>query len=105
MMALLGQWRYLKFGLVGASGTLVNLGVLYACQEWLLQSIEPTQRLYASLALAILLATVNNFVWNRRWTWQDRLQHSTTGELRQFARYCLASWLGTCVQYVLCYHV
>jgi putative flippase GtrA len=101
MTAWLARWRYLKFGLVGASGTVVNLGVLYVCQELLLQSIEPTQRLYASLALAILLATVNNFFWNRRWTWQDRLTQSATGELRQFARYCLASWLGTCVQYVL----
>ena len=25
----LDQWRYLKFGLVGASGTVVNLAVLY----------------------------------------------------------------------------
>jgi len=54
------RWRYLKFGVVGASGTLVNLLVLYLAQEFFLASIEPaTQRLYASLACAIGLATVN----------------------------------------------
>ena len=68
----LDRWRYLKFGLVGASGTVVNLAVLYLCQEWLLQGIEATQRLYASLVLAIALATLNNFFWNRLWTWSDR---------------------------------
>ena len=101
LMVLLSQWRYLKFGLVGASGTLVNLGVLYACQEFVLQGIEATQRLYASLAVAIFLATVNNFFWNRRWTWRDRLLANPSSAVRQFVRYGLASWLGTCVQYVL----
>ena len=97
----LTRWRYIKFGLVGASGTVVNLGVLYLCQEFVLQSIDATQRLYASLALAIVLATVNNFYWNRRWTWRDRTLASSGHTLQQFLRYCLASWLGTCVQYVL----
>lgn len=99
----LDRWRYLKFGLVGASGTVVNLAVLYLCQEWLLQGIEATQRLYASLVLAIALATLNNFFWNRLWTWSDRHgdDAASPGLGRQLLRYCLASWLGTAVQYVL----
>ena len=97
----LAKWRYLKFGLVGASGTLVNLGVLFVCQEFVLQSIDATQRLYASLALAIVLATVNNFYWNRRWTWRDRALGASVSTWHQLMRYALASWLGTCVQYVL----
>ena len=98
----MSRWRYLKFGVVGASGTLVNLLVLYLAQEFFLASIEPaTQRLYASLACAIGLATVNNFVWNRRWTWQDRQSQWRGTVAGQFARYALASWLGTSVQYIL----
>ena len=99
----LDQWRYLKFGVVGASGTGVNLAVLYLCQEWLLQGIDATQRLYASLLLAIALATLNNFFWNRLWTWSDRQGDGVAGPSvsRQLLRYCLASWLGTAVQYVL----
>lgn len=99
---LFERWRYLKFGLVGASGTFVNLGVLYVCQEFLLASlISPEQRLYASLACAILLATVNNFVWNRLWTWRDRQSEWHGSITTQFVRYGLASWLGTSVQYIL----
>lgn len=96
------HWRYIKFGLVGASGTVVNLLVLYLAQEFLLAAIEPAaQRLYASLACAIGLATVNNFYWNRRWTWQDRQSQWRGSVAGQFMRYALASWLGTSVQYIL----
>lgn len=99
---LLTRWRYIKFGLVGASGTVVNLAVLYVCQEFLLASITSgEQRLYASLAIAIFLATVNNFAWNRLWTWRDRHAEFHGGIGTQFVRYGLASWLGTSVQYIL----
>jgi hypothetical protein len=68
------RWRYARFAVVGASGTVVNMLVLYVLQEWLLRGIEPApQRLYLSLAGAIALATVNNFCWNSWWTWSDRL--------------------------------
>lgn len=109
------RFRYVKFGLVGASGTLVNLVVLFGAQEVLFSAIaDPRSRLYASLALAIAIATVNNFSWNRLWTWSDRLHAESPGpraELnsqstvaalgRQFARYALASWLGIALQYSL----
>ena len=35
------QRRFLKFGTVGASGTLVNLGMLYLAQEYLFRAIQP----------------------------------------------------------------
>lgn len=99
---VLARWRYIKFGLVGASGTVVNLVVLYLCQEFLLATISSgEQRLYASLAIAILLATLNNFAWNRLWTWRDRQAEFHGGIATQFVRYGLASWLGTSVQYIL----
>ena len=100
--------RYIKFGLVGASGTLVNMVVLYVSQEHLLAVIaEPRQRLYGSLAIAIGVATVNNFTWNRLWTWADRkiahdtIQPGRLNVLVQLGRYSLASWLGIALQYGL----
>jgi putative flippase GtrA len=113
---LLVEWlkgfRYIKFGLVGASGTVVNLAVLYTAHEYLFRAIEaPGSKPYASLALAIAVATVNNFSWNRLWTWADRLQlsHERSGRkspasgvlLRQFGLYTLASWFGIALQYGL----
>ncbi len=108
-------FRYIKFGLVGASGTVVNMVILFVAQEYLFAAISaPRNRLYASLALAIAVATVNNFTWNRLWTWADRLRQaaaqaspSSSGPsgtgllLGQFGRYALASWLGIALQYGL----
>lgn len=107
--------RYIKFGLVGVSGTVVNMAVLYLAQEYLFAAIgAPRTRLYASLALAIAVATVNNFTLNRLWTWADRRgdampqarqrqvpQTGTSVFLVQFGRYALASWLGIALQYGL----
>jgi dolichol-phosphate mannosyltransferase len=106
-------FRYIKFGIVGASGTVVNMAVLYLAQEHLFAAIAaPRQRLYASLALAIAIATVNNFTWNRLWTWSDRVrvalqQHAHLAQVPfsvmagQFGRYATASWLGIGLQYGL----
>ena len=98
--------RYVRFGLVGASGTVVNMAVLYLAQEVLFKGLaDPRQRLYVSLALAIFVATINNFTWNRIWTWADRklamVYAPGPGLPGLFARYALASWLGIALQYGL----
>lgn len=70
VLGTLLRHRFTKFGIVGFSGTIVNLLVLYTNQEILLRSIYPQERrLSYSLTIAILVATVNNFSWNRYWTW------------------------------------
>ena len=108
---LLGM-RYIKFGMVGASGTVVNIAVLYLGHEYVFQSLEgPQGKPYASLALAIAVATVNNFTWNRLWTWADRVQQMpseagidplpSTSLTVQLFQYALASWFGIGLQYVL----
>jgi putative flippase GtrA len=104
-------FRYIRFGLVGASGTVVNLAVLYTAHEYLFSAIEPSgSKPYFSLALAIAIATINNFTWNRLWTWSDRLhatsaQHEESISLRrllpQLGQYATASWLGILLQYAL----
>ena len=108
-------FRYIKFGLVGASGTVVNMVVLYLGQEYLFQFIQGERsRLYASLALAIAVATLTTFTWNRLWTWADRIRaaqvHAATqGNTRstlhtwltQLSQYAVASWFGIALQYGL----
>ena len=94
---------------------LLGLVVLYSAHEYLFSALEPSgSKPYASLALAIAVATANNFTWNRLWTWSDRLgdaagharpgQAAQTGAavfLAQFWRYTLASWFGIALQYGL----
>ena len=104
-------FRYVRFGLVGASGTVVNLVVLYLSHEYLFRAIEPVgSKPYFSLALAIAISTVNNFTWNRLWTWSDRVHATSVQEgerLRkrslaaQFGQYAMASWFGILLQYGL----
>ncbi len=91
--------RFLKFGTVGASGTVVNIGVLYMAQEFLFNSVQTTEiRLNLSLALAIFLATLNNFFWNRLWTWADRKPHHHLSLPTQFGQYSLACSLSIILQ-------
>lgn len=95
-------WRFIKFGMVGASGTVINIAVLFLSQEHLLRGIDDFHtRLNWSIALAISCATVNNFFWNRRLTWHDR-RHDANGPIPLlFAKYVLAAGLSIAVQSLL----
>ena len=104
------RWRYIRFATVGASGTVVNILVLYLMQECLLPLVltDPALRLSAALACAITVATVNNFAWNSLWTWADRLaEHADarlaadTATAKRFLKYALSCWLGILIQYGL----
>jgi dolichol-phosphate mannosyltransferase len=69
------EWkRVFKFGIVGLSGILVNMGVLYYLKEYV--------GLYYLLAgfFGIELAILNNFIWNDLWTFgqADDLKLSST---------------------------
>jgi dolichol-phosphate mannosyltransferase len=55
-------WQLLKFGLVGASGYLINLGVFA-----LLSGNLGFQHTLAALG-AFCVAVSSNFFWNRHWT-------------------------------------
>lgn len=112
LMEWLKRFRYVKFGLVGASGTVVNLLVLHFGHEYLFNHIEATyNKPYLSLALAISLATVNNFTWNRLWTWSDRVRkleaQANPGPVSlrllglEFGQYVTASAFGSALQYIL----
>lgn len=94
------QHRFVKFGSVGFSGTLVNLGVLYIGQEYLFRAVGPeSMRLDLSLALAIFCATVNNFTWNRVWTWADRREEVEKHFVIQLGQYFIACWLAIVFQF------
>jgi dolichol-phosphate mannosyltransferase len=75
--------------------------VLYLCQEYVLSGIHPEEtRLSLSLAAAIFLATINNFLWNRWWTWRDRMGKTRHGFVFQLGQYFLASWLSIVLQFL-----
>ena len=86
-----GSIRFIRFGLVGMSGVLVNMGML-----WFLKAICGFPLLVAS-AIAIALSILNNFIWNDLWTWKDRRRPGCKPAFIRFVKFCLVSSLATYV--------
>ncbi len=74
------SWMQLfKFGLVGCSGYLINLGVFSLL-------IDPIGLHYIAAAIgAFCVAVSNNFLWNRHWTFGPGEDHPAFQALRFFA--------------------
>lgn len=77
-----GNWlQFVRFGVVGASGYVVNLAVFALA----VHSLAIQYRLAA--VLAFLVSVANNFWWNRHWTFGARDGHAGF----QAARFFLVS--------------
>jgi dolichol-phosphate mannosyltransferase len=76
-----------KFLVVGASGVVVNNAALFTLYELL------RFPLVVASSVAVVLAVVNNFIWNDRWTFE---QHDSRLSLatRRFVRFGVASFGG-----------
>ncbi|NMC45455.1 MAG: GtrA family protein [Chloroflexi bacterium] len=57
--------RFIKFALVGLSGTIVDFSIFNLCIS--IFHIEPVIASVCSFSIAV----VNNFVWNRLWTYPE----------------------------------
>ncbi len=96
------EHRFIKFGTVGFSGTIVNLAVLYINQEYFFRTIDPRgTRLHLSLLVAIFVATLSNYLCNRWWTWKDRGGRTKHGFWIQMGQYFMASGIAILIQYAL----
>jgi dolichol-phosphate mannosyltransferase len=63
--------RIIKFGIVGASGVLVNMGCLYLLAEF------GRIPYFVASVIAIELSIISNFSINLLWTWSDRAGKGT----------------------------
>ncbi|HEY8942788.1 MAG TPA: glycosyltransferase family 2 protein [Polyangiaceae bacterium] len=86
-----GTWgHFVQFAMVGASGVAVNLAVLTA-----LLALGVGESV--SVAAAIAVSMVSNFVLNRRFTFD----YARGGNIwKQFAGFCAASSIGALINYV-----
>ncbi len=80
--------RWLKFNVVGAFGTAVQLGTLV-----LLKSALHMNYLLAT-ALAVEISVLHNFVWHERYTWPDRALSGWRGRLRRPCGFSLNQRIG-----------
>jgi len=87
-------WRFIKFGVVGASGVLVNFAFLALFSKvfgW---------HANFSAALAILISINSNFWVNELWTFRDRRVADSKFVVR-WVRFALISSVGGGVQWVV----
>lgn len=60
--------RFIRFGIVGASGMIVDFGVTWLCKEKL------RWNKYLSNSLGFVISATNNYLWNRVWTFESESQ-------------------------------
>ena len=85
--------RFLKFGAVGASGVVVNLGALWALRN---AGLVDT----AASALAIELSILSNFAFNELWTFTDRRDPGQSA-MHRCLRFQLVSLVGAGIQWTV----
>jgi putative flippase GtrA len=78
--------RFIKFAFVGLVGTVVDLGTT----NFLMKTVfhvtkdDPGVPVLIASTIGFILAVVNNFIWNRYWTYPDSRSHPIMTQLGQF---------------------
>ena len=76
--------RFVRFGIVGVSGTLIDFCVTWLCKEKL------HWNKYLSNSIGFILAATNNYTWNRLWTFES--QNSEI--FREYGSFVLIALIG-----------
>lgn len=78
-----GVRQFIKFGIVGASSTVINFAVLNFALIALHFKDIPNGR-YGAATLAFLISVVNGYVWNKRWTFKEAQAKAVHTQFTQF---------------------
>lgn len=78
--------RFLRFAIVGSIGAVIDFTTLNVLQSTILPPSGPNETLYVRLATgtAFTLAVINNFIWNRYWTYPDSRSRPIMLQIAQF---------------------
>lgn len=95
------EWkRVFKFGIVGISGIVVNLGILFILVEFFSTGVPFFGRdIYKELAsaVAIEVAILNNFLWNDIWTFGSSPVRNATSVWRRLVAFNAVSVGGAAI--------
>jgi dolichol-phosphate mannosyltransferase len=91
--------RFVRFGLVGMSGVVVDMGLLFLLSDPSMLGWGLTRSKLISAEFAI----INNFLWNDAWTFGDFAAHQrgTRHRLQRFAKFQLICLGGLVLNTVL----
>ncbi|XHX76559.1 MAG: glycosyltransferase [Stenomitos frigidus ULC029] len=89
--------RFLRFGFVGLSGLVVDMGLLYLLHGTFGFGLT------RSAIVAAELAIINNFVWNDRWTFSDLAQQQQKRHqvIKRFIKFNLICLMGLILKILL----
>lgn len=70
--------QFIKFGIVGAIGTLINIAILYSLTEYI--------DIYYIISeiIAFFVAGLNNYIWNKLWTFKEKIKDQVVSKYVQF---------------------
>jgi putative flippase GtrA len=86
------QKRFLKFAIVGFSGSVVDFGVFNLLLSFVGLSSTVSQ------AISFALAVINNFIWNRLWTYPETRK---SGALKPFIQFGIVNVIGLGIRTLL----
>ena len=89
--------RFLRFGAVGLSGVVIDMGVLYLLHTvW---GLGYTRSLIVSGEIAV----INNFIWNDLWTFGDisQKQRQTSMIFKRFLKFNFICLMGIVIKVIL----
>ncbi|NJN73957.1 MAG: glycosyltransferase [Limnothrix sp. RL_2_0] len=89
--------RLLQFGLVGASGLIIDMSLLYLLFDGLGWGLTRSSLIAAEIAI------INNFLWNDRWTFRDasKNQRQFRKTIKRLLKFNLICALGLGIKILL----
>ena len=85
--------RFIRFGIVGCSGMIVDFGMTWLCKEKL------RWNKYLSNSIGFVLAATNNYVWNRLWTFESESE----AVVREYFSFVVIAIIGLALNNLIVY--
>jgi len=76
--------KFFKFGVVGASGMVVDFGFTFLLKE------KVRVQKYLANAIGFCMAVISNYIFNRLWTFESM----NTDMIKEFSRFALVAIIG-----------
>ncbi|MGH9367553.1 MAG: glycosyltransferase [Thermoanaerobaculia bacterium] len=98
-ISLLSTDRFARFAMAGASGVVVDMGLLFLLSDPRTLAWGLTR----SKVIAAEVAIINNFIWNDRWTFRERAEEERglRPTLKRFAKFQIICLAGLILSTVL----
>lgn len=102
LQVLKGEYRrFLKFSIVGGSGIVVNLAVVWLGNELIFSALKDSLKTSLSYFLGIIISIFTNFVLNDIWTWSDKRQGGIQGFFLRMGKYYVVSAVAGVIQFLI----